>query len=72
MDAKRVGAQLRKAREARRLTVEQVADLIGKHKQTVHRYEWGQVEPSYDALTRMARLYRVSVASIADPKNARP
>lgn len=64
--AARIGATLRKLRLSYGWTMAEVADQLGRDKQTIHRWEVGRCEMSLGTLYKIARLYRVSVTFIIE------
>lgn len=52
---------LRKLRESRGLTLEQVAEALGSKNQYISNYELGKRRPDYEMLSRFADFYGVSV-----------
>lgn len=58
------GRWLRKARRAKKLTLGQVAKIIGKNRSTIWRYENQQVAVSVNVLLELAELYDVKVEEL--------
>lgn len=54
------GARLRKAREERRLSQQQLADLVGASVMQISRYERSQVLPALETAVALAEALRVS------------
>lgn len=59
-----IGTRLRRFRKACGLTQEQAAEKAGLLHNSYVRYELDKREPQYDALTKLASLYGVSVNEI--------
>lgn len=57
----KVGENLRKARENKKLTLRDVAKLIGKDHSYVSKVENGKTRPNLDYLERMAEIYDVDI-----------
>lgn len=55
-----MGEKLRSLRIEKKLTQKQVADRIGLAISAVSSYESGTRYPSYDVLTKLARIFHVS------------
>ena len=61
MQEKELGEQIRKLRNARKMTLAVVAERIGVTTSAIAAYENGSRTPSVDVLIRIARLFHVSV-----------
>ena len=55
-----IGERLKELRIAKKLSQEQVGQIIGVAGSTVSLYEVELRQPPYDILVRFARLYRIS------------
>ncbi|HJO93921.1 MAG TPA: PAS domain-containing protein [Victivallales bacterium] len=55
-------------RKAKKLTINQVADYLGKHRSTISYWEHGKRQPEKTSLIALASLYGVSVSDISDCK----
>lgn len=55
------GERLREQRNRKRLTLDQVGELLGLQKNTLSGYERERHEPKFDTLIDLAALYGVSV-----------
>ena len=55
---------LKKARERRKLTQQELADKIGVHQVTIARLETGKRQPSMDLLHRLAKALKVKVGEL--------
>lgn len=64
-----LGARLRKAREEKRLTQQQVAEMLGVHNSTLGKYELGKREPDFKTILRLADIYEVSPIWIITGQN---
>ena len=63
-----MGENIRKLREERKLTQEQVAEAIGVSFQAVSSWERDEYRPDTDKLIRLAEVLDVSISSIAEEK----
>ncbi len=63
-----LGGRLRAVREAKRLTQQQLADLLGKSIETISNFERGKTLPSLVTLEQMARVLKVSMGEFFDNK----
>lgn len=57
---------LKKAREAKKLTQEQVASFLGWSTQTYQAWELGKNEPDIETLKKLSKLLDVSIDYIVD------
>lgn len=69
--AERIGRRLKEARVWRGFTRKQVCQRIGKDGGTLFRYETGKSEPPFELLSKLCKLYGVTMAAVVDPKNAK-
>ena len=65
MDMRDFGIRLRRAREERRLSMTQLAGLIGIDYMQIYRYERGQSQPSFGTASRLAKVLQVSLDVLA-------
>lgn len=68
-----LGSRLRKWRENRGYTQEDLANLLGISSQQIYRYESGKNDPTGDLLSRMAKVLSVSadfLLGLVDDPNA--
>ena len=73
MDLPKVGAFLRELRNAKKLTQEQLAEILSVSRRTVSRWETGISAPDYDLLVALADLYQVDVLElIVGERNSDP
>jgi len=56
-----ISRELRKYRRRHRLSVVQIADLLGVGRQHIHRIENGQNMPSIDLVERIADLVGIDI-----------
>ena len=63
-----MGENIRKLREERKLTQEQVAEALGVSFQAVSSWERDEYRPDTDKLIRLAEILDVSISSIAEEK----
>ena len=64
-----LGARLKKARNDRDFTQEQLADLTGLSARHIANIEKGDVNPSFEVLSTLVKTLGVSFDSIFDPSN---
>jgi len=62
-----LGAQLKKARNDRDFTQEQLADITGLSARHIANIEKGDVNPSFEVLSTLVKALGVSFDSIFDP-----
>lgn len=55
------GERLKRLREDKKLSQQQLADRLNINRSTYARYELGQTQPDYETLQRLADFYGVSV-----------
>ena len=56
----KMGEQLKEARIAAGITVTEVAEAIGKNKNTIYGYELGRIQPTADVFLQLMMLYNMS------------
>ena len=61
-----IGERIRRLRQEKGLTQEAVAAALGISRQAIAKWESGQSTPSTDNLLKLAELFRVSLADLAD------
>lgn len=64
---KYVGAQIRKWREAKNYTQDDIAAILEVSKQTVSRYETGAREANQDVLFKLANTFKISINEFFPP-----
>ena len=64
MDNELLFKNLRNLRKSHKLTQEDVAELIGKDRSLIAKYESGKAVPPLNILRSFAKLYNVSVDSL--------
>ncbi|MCR5610174.1 MAG: helix-turn-helix domain-containing protein, partial [Lachnospiraceae bacterium] len=64
-----IGNNIKSLREERKLTQEQVADLLGISFQAVSSWERDEYKPDMDKLLKLAEVFDVSVSAIAEEKH---
>ena len=64
MNLAKVGAFLRELRKAKKLTQEQLAEILNVTRRTVSRWETGISAPDYDLLIEIADLYQVDLMEL--------
>ena len=57
---------LRRARRHRRLSVARVAELVGKDRTTIWRYESGQTPMTVDVLFQLLNIYGASIVDVVE------
>ncbi len=67
-----VGPNIRKIREERSIKQQEIADLIGMHRSNYSKIENGQREISVEALTKIARLFNLTVDQIINFEGGMP
>lgn len=67
-----LGPRLRRARRARDLTMEQVAERSAISQSSLSRLEAGLRQPSLAQLLTLARIYDVAVGELLEEAGARP
>ena len=63
---KRLGENLRRLREARNLTQADLANMIGKERQSYQRIETGTTNPTIWYLQNIAQALNISVKDLID------
>lgn len=61
-----IGEKIKSLRKARRLTQEQLAELLSVSSQAVSKWETGLSSPNLDMLPRLAAFFRTSVDDLLD------
>ena len=61
-----VGAQIRRYRKNRQMTLQQLADRIHKSRASVSKYETGEVSLDIVTLTEIARVLEVQPGQLVD------
>ena len=64
---KYVGAQIKKWRELRNYTQDDLAEMMGVAKQTISRYEKGDRGANQDVLFQLAQILKVSINEFFPP-----
>ncbi len=64
-----IGKNIKKLREARELTQEQVAEQVGVTFQAVSSWERDEYKPDVDNLIRLAELFGVSASALVEEKS---
>lgn len=64
--SKQVGEKIRMYRKARKLTLQQMADLIHKSRASVSKYENGEVSLDIETLTEISRILQVNPGQLID------
>lgn len=62
-----VGLQIRNLRDARRMSQRELSEKIGLSRSYIANVETGAINPSVDALTRVAEVLGVPLSAIVDP-----
>lgn len=66
-----LGRKIRELRKERRLTMRELADLVGVNYTTIHRVETGQVSPSVVLLSEIAHHLGHSIVSLLKEDRSR-
>jgi Zn-dependent peptidase ImmA (M78 family)/transcriptional regulator with XRE-family HTH domain len=66
-EAEALGAQLARARDARKLSQDDVAALLSVSRVLVSHWERGQRQPSAQVLERLAEIYGVELQALLEP-----
>ena len=61
MNMREFGVRLTRAREQRKLTISELARLMGVDYMQISRYEKGQSLPSFDTMIRLGTVLQVSL-----------
>ena len=61
-----IGEKLKQLREERNYSLEEVAERVGKARQTIFKYEKGIISISVDNLREILDIYGVSVGKFLD------
>ena len=67
-----VGKNIKKIREQKGMTQQQVADLIHMHRSNYSKVESGQREPSIDALNKIAKHFGMTLDELVNLKGKVP
>lgn len=67
---KYIGQEIRKNRESRNISVEQLASKLGTTRATVTRYELGTRKANQDVLFKLAELFNISVDDFFPPRDS--
>jgi transcriptional regulator with XRE-family HTH domain len=67
-----VGKNIKKVREQKGMTQQQIADLIHMHRSNYSKVESGQREPSIDALNKIAKHFGMSLDELVNLKGKVP
>ncbi|MCR1822730.1 helix-turn-helix transcriptional regulator [Terrisporobacter muris] len=66
MEQNKLGNNIRREREARKLTQEELGKILGVSKQTVSSWEKGDKKPRVDKLNSLAELFNSSVDDLLE------
>ena len=64
-----IGTNIKSLREERKLTQEQVAEVLGVTFQAVSSWERDEYKPDTDKLIKLAEIFDVSVSTIAEERH---
>lgn len=67
-----VGKNIRKVREQKGMTQQQIAELINMHRSNYSKVESGQREPSIDALQKIAKYFSMTMDELVNLKGKVP
>lgn len=62
------GDNLRKYRKEKKITQENLADLLNVSFQTVSKRERGKAEPNIDTLIKISKIFEVSIDDLVGDK----
>ncbi|MEB2774736.1 helix-turn-helix transcriptional regulator [Algoriphagus sp. D3-2-R+10] len=60
----KIGHQLKKARESKRLSQHEVSDLLGISQKTLSNIESGKTQPSVIHLAKMGDIYEMDILKL--------
>ena len=66
MDQKKIGSFLKEMRKSKKISQEQLAEILGVSNRTVSRWETGWNMPDLDLLIEIAKFYEVDIGEILD------
>jgi putative transcriptional regulator len=66
---KRLGKKVNAVRKQKKLTLEDVAHRVGKDKQSIHRLEKGDFNPSYLYLIEICKGLEMDITDLLDQKS---
>ena len=55
------GDKIKLYRENKKMTQNEVADILGVSSATISKYESGALEPNIESLKRLAELFEISI-----------
>lgn len=67
-----VGKNIKKIREQKGITQQQIADLIHMHRSNYSKVESGQREPSIDALNKITKHFGITLDELVNMKGKIP
>jgi putative transcriptional regulator len=59
-----LGNRIREVREAKQLTQSALAARMGRHRQTIFRLEWGQINPGYYFLAELSEALDIEITDL--------
>ena len=72
MDQIKIGEYIKKNRKEKKLTQQQLADILHTTNKAVSKWETGQSEPSAKNLIQLAQLFGVTVSELVGEQTAPP
>lgn len=66
MDQQKVGQFLKKLRNEKTITQEQLAEMLGVSNRSISRWENGATMPDFDLLIQLAKFYDIEIGEILD------
>lgn len=63
-DLKKLGEKVRSIREGKGMTLEEVAQKVGKDRQSIHRLEKGSFNPSYIYLMEVCKGLGITLTEL--------
>ncbi len=67
-----LGQRLRTLRKAKKMTQEQVADILCVHRTTYTKYEKENIEPPLDVVCALSEIFAVTVDELLKPEKDNP
>ncbi|MFN4248441.1 MAG: helix-turn-helix domain-containing protein [Flavipsychrobacter sp.] len=61
---KKLAARIKEVRESKGLTLQEVAHAIGKDRQSIHRLEKGEFNPSYIYLSEVCKGLGIELSEL--------
>ncbi|MFB9841123.1 helix-turn-helix domain-containing protein [Mucilaginibacter ginsenosidivorans] len=65
----KLGAKFKLVREEKKLSLEKLGKIIGKDRQSIHRFERGEFNPSYLYLVELCKGLEINIGEILKEAN---